>query len=153
MFFKQGKDEIPNCKPNLVEIFSRRKKISVKTQGKMKMTKMKSCIFSKIWKEISLKNISPRNFFFFSWRNVFESCLQILENPKNFMISFFHSLNLSGVVLGENLSSLLSKGLSGKSVLITFISSGLRRKFFLPFILKLLQIQSQINHNPINRFH
>ena len=153
MFFKQGKDEIPNCKPNLVEIFSRRKKISVKTQGKMKMTKMKSCIFSKIWKEISLKNISPRNFFFFSWRNIFESCLQILENPKNFMILFFHPLNLSGVVLGENLSSLLSKGLSGKSVLITFISSGLRRKFFLPFILKLLQIQSQINHNPINRFH
>ena len=153
MFFKQGKDEIPNCKPNLVEIFSRRKKISVKTQGKMKMTKMKSCIFSKIWKEISLKNISPRNFFFFSWRNIFESCLQILENPKNFMILFFHPLNLSGVVLGENLSSLLSKGLSGKSVLITFISSGLRRKLFLPFILKLLQIQSQINHNPINRFH
>ena len=120
MFFKQGKDEIPNCKPNLVEIFSRRKKISVKTQGKMKMTKMKSCIFSKIWKEISLKNISPRNFFFFSWRNIFESCLQILENPKNFMISFFHPLNLSGVVLGENLSSLLSKGLSGKKCFNNF---------------------------------
>ena len=76
-----------------------------------------------------------------------------IPDPKNFMILFFHPLNLSGVVLGENLSSLLSKGLSGKSVLITFISSGLRRKFFLPFILKLLQIQSQINHNPINRFH
>ena len=40
-----------------------------------------------------------------------------------------------------------------KSVLITFISSGLHRKLFLPFILKLFQIQSQINHNPINRFH
>ena len=49
---------------------------------------------------------------------------QILENPKNFMISFFHPLSFNGVVLGENLSSLLSKGLSGKSVLITFISSG-----------------------------
>ena len=157
MFFKQGKDEIPNCKPNLVEIFSRRKKISVKTQGKMKMTKMKSCIFSKIWKEISLKNISPRNFFFFSWRNIFESCLQILENPKNFMISFFHPLNLSGVVLGENLSTMIffsfPKVCREKSVLITFISSGLHRKLFLPFILKLFPIQSQINHNPINRFH
>ena len=157
MFFKQGKDEIPNCKPNLVEIFSRRKKISVKTQGKMKMTKMKSCIFSKIWKEISLKNISPRNFFFFSWRNIFESCLQILENPKNFMISFFHPLNLSGVVLGENFSTMIffssPKVCREKSVLITFISSGLHRKRFLPFILKLFPIQSQINHNPINRFH
>ena len=78
---------------------------------------------------------------------------QILENPKNFIFSFSFPLNLSGVVLGENLSSLLSKGLSGKSVLITFISSGLRRKLFLPFILKLFPIQSQINHNPINRFH
>ena len=72
---------------------------------------------------------------------------QILENPK---ISFFHPLNLSGVVLGENLSSLLSKGLSGKNLFLNLIC---RRKFFLPFILKLLQIQSQINHNPINRFH
>ena len=78
---------------------------------------------------------------------------QILENPKNFIFSFFHPLSFNGVVLGENLSSLLSKGLSGKSVLITFISSGLHRKFFLPFILKLFPIQSQINHNPINRFH
>ena len=103
-------------------------------------------------RNLSQKYFSKK-FFFFSWRNIFESCLQILENPKNFMISFFHPLNLSGVVLGENLSSLLSKGLSGKSVLITFISSGLRRKLFLPFILKLLPIQSQINHNPINRFH
>ena len=66
------------------------------------MTKMKSCIFSKIWKEISLKNISKEKFFFF-WRNIFfESCLQILENPKNFMISFFHPLSFNGVVLGEN---------------------------------------------------
>ena len=65
------------------------KKHPAKTQGKMKMTKMKSCIFSKIWKEISLKNISPRNFFFF-WRKLFSrNLLQILENPKNFMISFF----------------------------------------------------------------
>ena len=41
------------------------KKHPAKTQGKMKMTKMKSCIFSKIWKEISLKNISFQKFFFF----------------------------------------------------------------------------------------
>ena len=82
---------------------------------------------------------------------------QILENPKNFMISFFHPLSFNGVVLGENLSSLLSKGLSGKKCFNNFHflpeMKSLRRKFFLPFILKLFPIQSQINHNPINRFH
>ena len=36
MFLKQGKDEIPNCKPNLVEIFSRLEKISAQTQGMKK---------------------------------------------------------------------------------------------------------------------
>ena len=64
---------------------------------------MKSCFFSKIWKEISLKNISSRNFFFLE-KYIFESCLQILENPKNFMISFSFPLSFNGVVLGENLS-------------------------------------------------
>ena len=33
-----------------------------------------------------------KNFFFFLEKYIFESCLQILENPKNFMISFFHPL-------------------------------------------------------------
>ena len=78
---------------------------------------------------------------------------QILENPKNFMISFFHPLNLSEVFGREFLDHdlfLLSKGLSGKNLFLNLIC---RRKLFLPFILKLLQIQSQINHNPINRFH
>ena len=72
------------------------------------------------------------------------------------MISFFHPLNLSGVVLGENLSrSSFSppQRFVGKKVFLNLISSGLRRKLFLPFILKLFPIQSQINHNPINRFH
>ena len=36
MFLKQGKDEIPNCKPNLVEIFSRLEKISAQIQGMKK---------------------------------------------------------------------------------------------------------------------
>ena len=67
------------------------------------MTKMKSCFFSKIWKEISLKNISKEIFFFLE-KYIFESCLQILENPKNFMISFSFPLSFNGVVLGENLS-------------------------------------------------
>ena len=114
---------------------------------------MKFLGFSKIWRKFSLKIYFQEKKKIFEMKYILRIFIQILENPKNFMISFFHPLNLSGVVLGENLSSLLSKGLSGKSVLITFISSGLRRKFFLPFILKLLQIQSQINHNPINRFH
>ena len=71
------------------------KKHPAKTQGKMKMTKMKSCIFSKIWKEISLKNISFQKFFFFEKKLFSRNLLQILENPKNFMISFFHPLNLN----------------------------------------------------------
>ena len=41
------------------------KKHPAKTQGKMKMMKMKSCIFSKIWKEISLKKYFQRKIFFF----------------------------------------------------------------------------------------
>ena len=70
------------------------KKHPAKTQGKMKMTKMKSCIFSKIWKEISLKNISFQKFFFL--KKLFSrNLLQILENPKNFMISFFDLLGFS----------------------------------------------------------
>ena len=64
---------------------------------------MKSCFFSKIWKEISLKNISKEKFFFLE-KYIFESCLQILEKPKNFMISFSFPLSFNGVVLGENLS-------------------------------------------------
>ena len=51
MFFKLGKDEIPNCKPNLVEIFSRRKKISAQTQG-MKNEILHFGTFSKLWREI-----------------------------------------------------------------------------------------------------
>ena len=58
--------------------------------------------FSKIWRKFSLKiyfQEKKKNFE----KNYFQEFhLQILENPKNFMISFFHSLNLSGVVLGEN---------------------------------------------------
>ena len=69
---------------NLVEIFSRRKKISAKTQGKMKMTKMKSCIFSKIWKEISLKNISPRKFFFFLEKYILRISSPDFGKPQKF---------------------------------------------------------------------
>ena len=124
-------------------------KISAQTQG---MKKQNHEIFQ------NLEKIFSQNIFFkkkkiFEMKYILRILSQILENPKNFIFSFSFPLNLSGVVLGENLSSLLSKGLSGKSVLITFISSGLRRKLFLPFILKLFPIQSQINHNPINRFH
>ena len=68
---------------------------------------------------------------------------QILENPKNFMISFFHPLSFNGVVLGENLSSLLSKGLSGKSVLITFICYEITPSKTFPAIC------SQTSPNPI----
>ena len=51
---------------------------------------------------------------------------QILENPKNFMISFFHPLSFNGVVLGENLSrSFFSpfQRFVGKKSFLNFISS------------------------------
>ena len=102
---------------------------------------MKSCIFSKIWRKFSLKNISKEKFFFFG-EIYFESCLQILENPKNFMISFSFPLSFNGVVLGENLSRsffLLSKGLSGKK---SFFKSHLPSKIF-------PSIYSQTFPNPI----
>ena len=57
----------------------------------LEMKSLKYIFFQK--KKKNLKNNLERIFH-----------LQILENPKNFMISFFHPLNLSGVVLGENLS-------------------------------------------------
>ena len=75
----------------------------------------------------SLSKIFPKKNFFFWKRNIFESCLQILENPKNFMISFFHPLNFNGVVLGENLSSLTFSPLQrfvGKKSFLNFIFSG-----------------------------
>ena len=149
VFFKQRNLEIGECNGILSKSFPAGKDFS-SNSGDEKNEIMKFLGFSKIWRKFSLK------IYFQEKKKIFEMkyILRIfIPDPKNFMILFFHPLNLSGVVLGENLSSLLSKGLSGKSVLITFISSGLRRKLFLPFILKLLQIQSQINHNPINRFH
>ena len=53
-------------------------------------------ILSKLFssrKKKNLREIYFRNFFSRFWKT-----------PKNFMILFFHPLNLSGVVLGENLS-------------------------------------------------
>ena len=108
---------------------------------------MKSCIFSKIWKEISLKNISPRNFFFLE-KYIFESCLQILETPKNFMISFSFPLGFNGVVLGENLSrSSFShpQRFVGKKSFLNFISS--RNEITPPKIFP--SIYSQTFPNPI----
>ena len=119
VFFKQRNLEIGEC--NGIKLESCRnlfppEKISAQTQG-MKNEIMK---FSPKSGKKSLSKIFPKKNFFFWKRNIFESCLQILENPKNFMISFFHPLSFNGVVLGENLSSLLSKGLSGKKCFNNF---------------------------------
>ena len=47
-------------------------------------------------RNLSQKYFSKKFFFFFFWRKLFSrNLLQILENPKNFMISFFHPLNLN----------------------------------------------------------
>ena len=52
--------------------------------------------------EISLPNFfQSQNFFFFLEKYIFKFHLQILENPKNFMISFCIPLGLNGVVGNE----------------------------------------------------
>ena len=51
MFFKLGKDEISNCKPNLVEIFFRRKRFPAQTQ-EIKNEILHFETFSKLWREI-----------------------------------------------------------------------------------------------------
>ena len=74
----------------------------------------------------SLSKIFPKKNFFFLEKYIFESCLQILETPKNFMISFSFPLGFNGVVLGENLSrSSFShpQRLVGKKSFLNFISS------------------------------
>ena len=70
------------------------------------MTKMKSCIFSKIWRKFSLKNISKEKFFFF-WRNIFLNLVSRFGKPQKFHDFIFISPEFNGVVLGENLSSLI----------------------------------------------
>ena len=63
---------------------------------------MKFLGFSKIWRRNS-QNIFHFKIFFFSRENIFqEISSQILENPKNFMISFFHPLSFNGKNLWPN---------------------------------------------------
>ena len=58
------------------------KKHPAKTRGKMKMTKMKSCIFSKIWKESLSKIFHFKNFFFFE-KNYFQEIFsRFWKTPK-----------------------------------------------------------------------
>ena len=116
---KQGKDEIPNCKPNLVEIFFRRKRFLPKPSRKQKPNHEIFGVFQNLEKIFS-QNIFSRKKKFFEMKYILRISSQILENPKNFMISFFHPLSFNGVVLGENLSSLLFKGLSGKKCFNNF---------------------------------
>ena len=71
---------------------------------------------------------------------------QILENPKNFMISFFHPLNLSEVFgreFGEHDLFLLSKGLSGKSLFLNLICDEITPSKTFP------SIHFQTSPNPI----
>ena len=77
---------------------------------------MKFLGFFKIWRKFSLKIYFQKKKKIFEMKYILRILSQILENPKNFMISFSFPLSFNGVVLGENLSSLLSKGLSGKSL-------------------------------------
>ena len=60
------------------------KKHPAKTQGKMKMTKMKSCIFSKIWKESLSKIFPKKNFFFFLKKIIFKKSSPDFGKPQKF---------------------------------------------------------------------
>ena len=65
--------------------------------------------------------------FFFLKKYIFKFHLQIFGKPQNFMISFFIPLGLNGVVLGENLASLVffpTPTFVMKKSVLTFISSG-----------------------------
>ena len=104
---------------------------------------MKFLGFSKIWRRNS-QNIFHFKFFFFFSREIYfkKFLLQILENPKNFMISFFPPLNFNGVVLGENLSR------SFFSPLQRFVGKKSFFKFHLPSK-TFPSIYSQTSPNPI----
>ena len=65
---------------------------------------MKFLGFSKIWRKFSLKIYFQEKKKIFEMKYILRISSQILENPKNFMILFFHPLSFNGVVLGENLS-------------------------------------------------
>ena len=69
----------------------RREKISAKTQGMKKRNHEIFGVFPKSGEEIPEIYFTSKFFFFGenNWREKF--LLQILENPKNFMISFFSS--------------------------------------------------------------
>ena len=74
----------------LLKNFGEDEKTSCQNTGKMKMTKMKSCIFSKIWKEISLKNISFQKFFFLK-KIIFKKSSPDFGKPQKFHDFVFSS--------------------------------------------------------------
>ena len=65
------------------EIFSSGKRFLLKHREKMKKTKLESCFFSKIWKEISLKNISKEKIFFF-FEDIFLNLAPDFGKPQKF---------------------------------------------------------------------
>ena len=67
--------------------FGEDEKHPAKTQGKMKM---KSCFFSKIWIEISLKNISKEIFFFLK-KIIFKKSSPDFGKPQKFHDFVFSS--------------------------------------------------------------
>ena len=65
--------------------------------GEMKMTKMKSCFSPKNLERNLSQKYFPREKKKNLRENIFQKfLLQILENPKNFMISFSFPLSLDG---------------------------------------------------------
>ena len=102
VFFKQRNLEIGECNGILSKSFPAGKDFCPNS-GDEKNEIMKFLGFSKIWRKFSLKIYFQKKKIF-EMKYILRISSQILENPKNFMISFFHPLSFNGVVLGENLS-------------------------------------------------
>ena len=111
---------------------------------------MKFLGFSKIWDEI-LKIYFISKFFFFLEKYIWrEKSIPILENPKNFMILFFHPLNL-----GRNLFLLEKISTRFQFDSITFSNfkiSMFKKHFFLQisFITSLVTSKINVGSNLLN---
>ena len=110
---------------NLVEIFFRRKRFLPKPSRENKKPNHEIFgVFQNLEKIFLSKYIFKKKKKIFEMKYILRISSQILENPKNFMISFFHPLSFNGVVWERICQVSSPKVCREKSVLITFISSG-----------------------------
>ena len=108
---------------------------------------MKFLGFSKIWRRNS-QNIFISKIFFFEKNYFQEISSQILENPKNFMISFFHPLSFTGKIFGPNFHFRFFPRMFSFSQSVSFFPK--IKHFFSP---KQNEISVQVQDEPKMFFH